>query len=59
MTPDQIVKYGAGTLLVVMFGFLAIIAVGLALESAWHWIQAIVLRWRAWRGFDPDDKDHA
>lgn len=57
MTPDDFVKYADGMLLLLMFGTLFVIAMGMALESAWHWIEAIVLRCRSWHGRDPDDKN--
>lgn len=67
MTPDQFVKYADGALLLLMWGFLLVIAIGLALEAMWVWFKAtllvsiyfILLRWRAWRGRDPDDHEHA
>jgi hypothetical protein len=59
MTPADVIKYADGTLLILMFGFLFIIAIGLALESAWHWIQAIVAGCRRWRWCDHSGKDRA
>lgn len=65
MTPAEFVKYADGMLLVLMFGFLLITAIGLALEAMVAWLRAriivqlVLVRWRAWRGRDPADKDHA
>lgn len=65
MTPDDFVKYASGTLLLLMFGFLFIIAIGMALEAVWHLfkanliVQLVVLHWRTLRRRDCGDKEHA
>lgn len=44
MILTHIVQYCAGLLLLLMLGFLFIVAFGLALESAWHFIVRILAK---------------
>jgi hypothetical protein len=60
MSLSRLVEYADGLLLILMFGFLVIVSIALALEALCSWFgSAVLMRWRAWRGSDPDDKEHA
>lgn len=63
MSADMLVEIASSLLLTLMIGFLLLVAAALAVEATWQWFVAMVLacilQWRAWRGRDPKDKDHA